>query len=141
VIGLGSSKPVDEIAKNGEEPITAVLRALRRPRRQARSIPGRAIRATMPLSAASQACRPAQTSCSSRTEDRQVGKEAGLAAQFRDTQKNYQRKKLDLVQIFSLTDLDVHWPTLKELKAAGEARSKHRVTVAETRSTSSSRVS
>src|SRR5512143_97512 len=28
VIGLGSSKPVDEIAKNGEEPITAVLRAL-----------------------------------------------------------------------------------------------------------------
>ena len=28
VIGLGSSKPVEEIAKNGVEPITAVLRAL-----------------------------------------------------------------------------------------------------------------
>ena len=50
-----------------------------------------------------------------------VGKEAGIA-QFRETQRNYQRKKLDLVQIFSLTDLDVHWPTLKDLKAAGEAR-------------------
>src|SRR5262250_899224 len=28
VIGLGSSKPVEEIAKNGEAPLTAVLRAL-----------------------------------------------------------------------------------------------------------------
>src|SRR5947207_15385916 len=49
-----------------------------------------------------------------------VGKEAGLA-QFRETQRLYQRKKLDLVQIFSLTDLDTHWPTLKDLQAAGDA--------------------
>jgi len=60
-----------------------------------------------------------------------IGKEAGLA-QFRATQQNYQRKKLDLVQIFSLTDLDVHWPTLKDLKAAGDARYIG-VTVAESR--------
>ncbi len=51
----------------------------------------------------------------------QVGKDAGIA-QFRDTQRNYQRQKLDLVQIFSLTDLDAHWPSLKDWKAAGAAR-------------------
>ena len=36
------------------------------------------------------------------------------------------------MQIFSLTDLDVHWPTLKDLKAAGETRYIG-VTVAESR--------
>ena len=51
----------------------------------------------------------------------QVGKEVGIA-QFRQTQRLYGREKLDLVQIFSLTDLDTHWPSLKEWKAAGHAR-------------------
>ena len=51
----------------------------------------------------------------------QVGKDAGIA-QFRQTQRNYQRRRLDLVQIFSLTDLDTHWPSLKEWKAEGDAR-------------------
>ena len=51
----------------------------------------------------------------------QTGKDAGLR-QFRDAQRDYQREVFDLVQIFSLTDLDVHWPSLKDWKAAGQAR-------------------
>jgi|SRR6185369_8406228 diketogulonate reductase-like aldo/keto reductase len=130
VIGLGSSKPVDEIAKNGEEPITAVLRAL--------VAHGGKLVDTWPRNPSNDAAFGRVASLPDlrdklfvTTKIDKVGKEAGLA-QFRDTQKNYQRKKLDLVQIFSLTDLDVHWPTLKELKAAGEARYIG-VTVAETR--------
>jgi diketogulonate reductase-like aldo/keto reductase len=42
--------------------------------------------------------------------------------QFRDALRNYQRSTIDLVQIFSLTDLDTHWPSLKEWKAEGAAR-------------------
>jgi diketogulonate reductase-like aldo/keto reductase len=120
VIGLGSSKPVEEIAKNGEEPITAVLRAL--------VAHGGKLVDTWPRNPDNDAAFGRVASLPDlrdklfvTTKIDKVGKEAGLA-QFRDTQKNYQRKKLDLVQIFSLTDLDVHWPTLKDLKAAGESR-------------------
>jgi diketogulonate reductase-like aldo/keto reductase len=51
----------------------------------------------------------------------QVGKDAGIK-QFRDAQRSYQRPVIDLAQIFSLTDLDTHWPSLKEWKAEGAAR-------------------
>jgi diketogulonate reductase-like aldo/keto reductase len=61
----------------------------------------------------------------------QAGNDVGIA-QFRETQRLYGRETLDLVQIFSLTDLDTHWPSLKEWKAAGQARYIG-VTVAESR--------
>ena len=51
----------------------------------------------------------------------QVGKEAGIA-QFRQTQELYQRETIDLVQIFSLTDLETQWPNLKDWKEEGSAR-------------------
>ena len=51
----------------------------------------------------------------------QVGKEAGIA-QFRQTQELYQRETIDLVQIFSLTDLETQWPNLKDWKDEGSAR-------------------
>ena len=130
VIGLGSSKPVEEIAKNGTEPITAVLRAL--------VAHGGKLVDTWPRNASNDAAFGRVASLPDlrdklfvTTKIDKVGKEAGIA-QFRETQKNYQRKRLDLVQIFSLTDLDVHWPTLKDLKAAGDARYIG-VTVAESR--------
>ncbi len=130
VIGLGSSKPVEEIAKNGEEAITAVLRAL--------VAHGGKLVDTWPRNASNDAAFGRVASLPDlrdklfvTTKIDKVGKEAGIA-QFRETQKNYQRKKLDLVQIFSLTDLEVHWPTLKDLKAAGDARYIG-VTVAESR--------
>ena len=130
VIGLGSSKPVEEIAKNGVEPITAVLRAL--------VANGGKLVDTWPRNADNDAAFGRVASLPDlrdklfvTTKIDKVGKEAGLA-QFRETQRLYQRKKLDLVQIFSLTDVDTHWPTLKDLKAAGDARYIG-VTVAESR--------
>jgi diketogulonate reductase-like aldo/keto reductase len=35
---------------------------------------------------------------------------------------SYGRKTIDLAQIYSLTDLNTHWPTLKQWKASGKAR-------------------
>lgn len=50
-----------------------------------------------------------------------TGKEAGIA-QFRQIQRLFQRRTLDLVQIQSLLDLDVHWPSLRQWQESGEAR-------------------
>jgi len=120
VIGLGSSKPVEEIAKNGDAPLTAVLRAL--------VAHGGKLVDTWPRNADNDAGFGRVASLPDlrdklfvTTKIDRRGKDVGLA-QFRETQRLYQRPKLDLVQIFSLTDLDVHWPTLKDLKAAGDTR-------------------
>jgi diketogulonate reductase-like aldo/keto reductase len=129
VIGLGSSKVVSEIGAKGEAPLAGVLRTLVEH--------GGKLVDTWPRDADNDAGFGRVASAPElrdklfvTTKIDQAGKEAGIA-QFRQTQRNYQRQKLDLVQIFSLTDLDVHWPSLKEWKAAGDARYIG-VTVAET---------
>jgi diketogulonate reductase-like aldo/keto reductase len=120
VIGLGSSKVVEEIARNGEEPVRQVLRAL--------AAQGGKVIDTWPRNPANDARFGGVINTAEFRErlfitskiDR-VGKDAGIA-QFRQTQRDYGRKVIDLVQIFSLTDLDVHWPSLRQWKDAGEAR-------------------
>jgi diketogulonate reductase-like aldo/keto reductase len=120
VIGLGSSKVVEEIAKNGEEPLRQVLRTL--------VAQGGKVIDTWPRNAANDA-RFGTVINEAEFRDRlfvttkidRTGKDAGLA-QLREAQKNYGRKVLDLAQIFSLTDLETHWPTLREWKDAGQAR-------------------
>jgi diketogulonate reductase-like aldo/keto reductase len=111
---------VSEIAANGEAPVANVIRTLVEH--------GGKLIDTWPRNANNDAGFGRVASAPDlrdklfvTTKIDQTGKEAGIA-QFRATQRNYQRQKLDLVQIFSLTDLDVHWPSLKEWKAAGEAR-------------------
>ena len=42
--------------------------------------------------------------------------------QFESTLANYGREQIDLAQIFSLTDVDTHWPTLRSFKDSGRAR-------------------
>jgi diketogulonate reductase-like aldo/keto reductase len=120
VVGLGSSKVVTEIEQNGTEPLAAVLRAL--------VAHGGKLVDTWPRNAANDAGFGRVASMPEfrdklfmTTKVDQVGKEAG-ARQFRDSLRNYQRSVIDLVQIFSLTDLDAHWPSLKEWKAEGAAR-------------------
>ena len=120
IIGLGSSKPVSQIVDRGTEHITAVLRALVAnggrvvdtwPRNPANDEPfGRVInepdlRETLFVA----------------SKIDKVSREAGIQ-QFRDTQRLYQRETLDLVQVFSLTDLDTQWSNLKDWKASGEVR-------------------
>jgi diketogulonate reductase-like aldo/keto reductase len=120
VIGLGSSKVVQQIAAQGTEPVAGVLRAL--------VAQGGKLVDTWPRNPENDAGF-GRVASSPEFRDKlfvttkidQVGKEAGVA-QFRRTQELYQRQRLDLVQIFSLTDLDVHWPSLKAWKAEGHAR-------------------
>jgi diketogulonate reductase-like aldo/keto reductase len=117
---LGSSKVVEQIATSGTEPLLGVLRALVQH--------GGKLVDTWPRNAANDAgfgrvasMPEFQGKLFITTKVDQVGKEAGIK-QFRDAQRNYQREVLDLVQIFSLTDLDTHWPSLEEWKAEGAAR-------------------
>ncbi len=120
VVGLGSSKPVQQIATEGTEPLASVLRTL--------VAQGGSVVDTWPRNPDNDAGfgrvinEPEfRDKLFVTTKIDQVGKEVGIA-QFRETQRLYGRQTLDLVQIFSLTDLDVHWPSLKDWKEAGEAR-------------------
>ncbi len=120
VIGLGSSKVVEQIAQHGAEPLDRVLHALvagggsvvdtwpRNPDND--RVFGRVINepdladrlfVTMKLT--------------------MPGRQAGVD-QFRQVQQLYGRKTFDLAQIFSLVDVDTHWPTLRGFKDSGEAR-------------------
>jgi len=120
VIGLGSSKVVEQIAQNGTEPVANVLRAL--------VAHGGKLVDTWPRNPANDAglgrvlaLPELRGKLFVTTKVDQVGKEVG-ERQFRDSLRNYQLDTIDLVQIFSLTDLDTHWASLKEWKAEGAAR-------------------
>jgi diketogulonate reductase-like aldo/keto reductase len=120
IIGLGSTKPVGQIADRGTAPIASVLRTLVEnggsvvdtwPRNQPNDEGfGRVINEPDLRDALF------VTSKIDRT-----GKQAGID-QFRQTQRLYQRNTLDLLQVFNLTDVETQWSTLMDLKAAGEAR-------------------
>lgn len=120
VIGLGSSKPVGMIADEGRGPITRVLRTLV-------EYGGRVVD-TWPRNPENDAVLGEVLALPDLRDtlfvtskiDREGG-EAGLA-QFRETQQLYQRRTLDLLQVSNLVDVRTHWPTLRDLKEAGEAR-------------------
>ena len=120
VVGLGSTKAVSEIPAEGTEPLEEVLRTL--------VAHGGSVVDTWPRDAANDAEFGRVISAPDLRESLFVilkidrpGKEAGLA-QFHETQRLYQGPTTDLLQIFNLTDLETHWPTLQELKATGETR-------------------
>jgi len=120
IIGLGSSKPVSQIAERGTEPIAAVLRTL--------VANGGSVVDTWPRNPANDAAfgcvisePDLRDSLFVASKIDKVGRDAGIQ-QFRETQRLYQRGTLDLVQIFSLTDLDTQWRNLKDWKASGEVR-------------------
>lgn len=54
-------------------------------------------------------------------QEREVDKAGGIA-QYAQTKRFFQRSPADLIQVESMTDMDLHWPTLKDWKASGEAR-------------------
>lgn len=119
VLGLGSSKAVSEIGSN-PAPLTNVLKTLVEY--------GGTVVDTWPRNAANDTAfgkviaRPElKNKLFITTKIDRMGKDAGLA-QFRDSLRTYGRKSVDLTQIFSLTDLETQWPTLKDLKAAGQTR-------------------
>jgi diketogulonate reductase-like aldo/keto reductase len=120
VIGLGSSKLVQEVATAGTEPLAAVLRQL--------VASGGSVVDTWPRNPANDAAFGGVIAAPDLREalfvttkiDRS-GREAGIA-QFDEALRNYGREPIDLAQIFSLTDIATHWPTLRALKESGRAR-------------------
>ena len=120
IVGLGSSKVVTGVAQNGMQPLEAVLNAL--------VTQGGSVVDTWPRNPDNDAAF-GQVINTDNFKDRlfvttkidQQGKQAGID-QFEQTLELYQRDAVDLAQIFSLTDLDVHWPSLRDWKESGKAR-------------------
>jgi diketogulonate reductase-like aldo/keto reductase len=120
IVGLGSSKVVTGIAENGPGPLEAVLKEL--------IGHGGSMVDTWPRNIENDGAfgevisQPGiKGSLFVTTKIDQVGKQAGID-QFEQTLRLYQRDSVDLAQIFSLTDLDVQWPNLRDWKEQGKAR-------------------
>jgi diketogulonate reductase-like aldo/keto reductase len=120
VIGLGSTRPVTEIAQRGPEPVAAVIRALVEH--------GGRVVDTWPRSEANDGAF-GRIIDAPEFRDRlfvtinleQQGRQAAVE-HFERTLALYRRERIDLVNVGSLTDLDTHWPTLRAWKDAGRAR-------------------
>jgi len=119
IIGLGSSKVISEIGSNGTEPVAAILRTLL-------EHGGRVID-TWPRDPANDSGFGrviAEPDIAGRLFVTTKVSENGAAGveQLETSMRSYGRETIDLAQVFSLTDLYTHWPTLKEWKASGRAR-------------------
>jgi len=120
IIGLGSTKPVRQIPTVGTGPLESVIRMLM-------SYGGRVVDTSPRPEALDAEFGRVLKQADFRDElfvavkVKATGKDAGIA-QFRQTQRLFGRRTLDLVQIESLTDLNTHWPSLREWKESGEAR-------------------
>ena len=120
VIGFGSSKPVLESPTEGTEPIANVLRTLL-------EHGGRVID-TSPRT------EDIDRDFGRVLQDPQVRDRLFLAAkinidgeqngidQWRQTQRLFGRRTVDLLQVESLRDIDLHWPNVRAWKDSGEAR-------------------
>lgn len=120
IIGLGSTRPVTEIAERGPGPVEAVIRALV-------EHGGRVID-TWPRSDANDGAFGRIISAPDLRADlfvtinlEQQGRQAGID-HFERTLRLYNRETIDLANVGSLTDLEAHWPSLRALKDAGRAR-------------------
>jgi diketogulonate reductase-like aldo/keto reductase len=120
VVGFGSTKSVLESPSEGTAPIANVIRMLREyggrvvdtsPRNEAidREF-GRVLQEA-------EAIQHLFIAAKIYTD----GAENGIA-QFRQTQRLYGRRTLDLLQVESVRDLEAHWPNVRGWKESGEAR-------------------
>jgi len=120
IVGFGSSKPVLEIPTEGTEPVAAVIRVLlehggrvvdtspRTPEIDAEF--GRVLTAP-----------EFQGRLFVATKINTDGRIAGIT-QMRQNQRLAGRRTLDLLQVESMRDLDVHWPSVLRWRDSGEAR-------------------
>ncbi len=120
IIGLGSTKPVGQIADRGTAPIASVLRAL--------VAKGGTVVDTWPRNRANDEAfgqvinePDLRDALFIASKIDRTGKQAGIA-QFRETQRLYQRDTIDLMQVISLTDLKTQWANLRDFKASSKAR-------------------
>lgn len=120
IIGLGSSKPVAQITERGPEPVAGVLRAL--------VANGGKVVDTWPRNADNDAAFGEVLDAPELRDELfiaskidRTGREEGIR-QFEETLRLYRRDTIDLLQVFSLTDLDTQWANLKEFREQGTAR-------------------
>jgi diketogulonate reductase-like aldo/keto reductase len=120
VIGLGSTRPVTEIAERGPGPLEAVVRTLFEH--------GGRVVDTWPRSDANDDAFGRIISAPGLRDElfvtinlEQQGAQAGRD-HFERTLRLYRRERIDLVNVGSLIDLDAQWPNLRGLKDEGRAR-------------------
>jgi diketogulonate reductase-like aldo/keto reductase len=120
IVGLGSTRPVSTISEQGPDRVAAVVRALVEH--------GGKVVDTWPRDDANDRAfgriisEPDLRNRLFVTINlEQIGRQAGIA-HFNRTLSLYQREVIDLVNVGSLIDLDVHWPSLKAWKEAGRTR-------------------
>ena len=119
IIGLGSSKVVSQIGDNGTGPVAEILRTLVEH--------GGGVVDTWPRNPANDSgfgsvinepdLRGRLFITTKVSEDGAAGVE-----QLETSLRSYGRETIDLAQVFSLTDLYTHWPTLQEWRETGKAR-------------------
>jgi diketogulonate reductase-like aldo/keto reductase len=119
VIGLGSSKPVAEIAANGTQAMDAILRALVEN--------GGRVVDTWPRNVANDSAFGRLINQQELRDKLFVTtkvSEAGSAgvAQLEQSLRSYGRTTIDLAQVFSMVDIETHWPMLRDWKSAGRTR-------------------
>jgi diketogulonate reductase-like aldo/keto reductase len=120
IVGLGSTRPVSEIAKHGAARIEAVVRAL--------VDGGGRVVDTWPRNVDNDTAF-GRILANADLRDRcfvtinlDAEDEAAADAQFERTLRAYARESIDLVNVGSLIGLDARWPKLREWQAAGRAR-------------------
>jgi diketogulonate reductase-like aldo/keto reductase len=119
VIGLGSSKPVAEIPTKGTDPIAAILRSLVEH--------GGRVVDTWPRNTANDAALGRVINQPDLREKLFVTTKVSAAgptgvAQLEESLRSYGRKTIDLAQVFSMVDVEAHWPKLREWQSTGRAR-------------------
>ncbi|MXV96524.1 MAG: aldo/keto reductase [Gemmatimonadetes bacterium] len=120
IVGFGSSKPVLEIPTEGTEPVAAVIRVLLEH--------GGRVVDTSPRTPGIDAefgqvltAPEFQGRLFVATKINTDGRIAGIT-QMRQNQRLVGRRTLDLLQVESMRDLDVHWPSVLRWRDSGEAR-------------------
>ena len=120
IVGFGSSKPVLEIPTEGTEPLEAVLDTLLE--QGGRVVDTSPRTEEIDREFGQVLTRPRfQDSLFLAAKINTEGEEAGIA-QMRQSQRFFGRPTLDLLQVESLRDLDVHWRNVRAWKDSGEAR-------------------
>jgi diketogulonate reductase-like aldo/keto reductase len=120
IVGFGSSKPVLESPTEGTEPIADVIRTLLQ-------YGGRVVDTSPRTEAIDRDFGRVLQDPELRdrlflTAKININGEQNGIDQWRQTQRLFGRRTVDLLQVESLRDVDLHWTNVKEWKDAGEAR-------------------
>ena len=121
VVGFGSSKSVIESPREGTEPIANVIRTLLRYGGRVVDTSWRAEEIDREFGLVLQQPELGDRLFLTSKINTTRGEQDGID-QWRQTQRLFGRRTVDLLQVESLRGVDVHWPNLRAWKDSGEAR-------------------